>query len=125
MFQPNSRYYGLRTRVLTTADGRAVSYVDRRLVPRSANLQLLQEVTTAQGDRLDLIAARTLGDPEQYWRICDANDAMNPVDLADRAGRRLRVPVPYSHLGAPGAPAGLPVRAALLAPPTDTGDGPQ
>ncbi len=22
-------------------------------------------------DRMDLVAARTLGDPEQFWRICD------------------------------------------------------
>ena len=40
------------------------------------------------GDRLDLITARTLGDPEQFWRICDANDALDPDDLAE-PGRRL------------------------------------
>ena len=39
----------------------------------------------AQGDRLDLITARTLGDPEQFWRVCDANDALDPAELTDRA----------------------------------------
>ena len=47
-----------------------------------------------EGDRLDLITARTLGDPEQFWRICDANNTMNPSDLTAETGRVLRVPVP-------------------------------
>jgi nucleoid-associated protein YgaU len=56
------------------------------------------EVTVTEGDRLDLIAFRTLGDPEIFWRICDANDAMNPFDLvADgEIGRKLRVPIPQA-----------------------------
>ena len=48
---------------------------------------------------LDLIVeitARTLGDPEQYWRVCDANDAMNPAELTVRPGRTLRVPLPQA-----------------------------
>ena len=57
-------------------------------------MSLLAEVTVIRGDRLDLIAARTLGDPEQFWRVCDANDAMNPVILTEEPGRTLRVPVP-------------------------------
>jgi len=57
---------------------------------------VLAEVTVSQGDRLDLITARTLGDPEQYWRICDANEAMNPPDLTDEPGEVLRVPVPQA-----------------------------
>jgi hypothetical protein len=47
-----------------------------------------------QGDRLDLIAARTLGDSEQFWRVCDANDAMDPHELTAEPGRAVRVPVP-------------------------------
>ena len=47
-----------------------------------------------QGDRLDLITARTLGDPEAFWRVCDANDALDPAELTSEAGRRLRVPLP-------------------------------
>ena len=43
---------------------------------------------------MDLIAARTIGDAEQFWRICDANDAMNPADLTAESGETLRVPVP-------------------------------
>ena len=57
-------------------------------------MPLLAEVAVGQGDRLDLITARTLGDPEQFWRVCDANDAMDPRELTAETGRALRVPVP-------------------------------
>jgi hypothetical protein len=57
-------------------------------------MPLLVEVTVTQGDRLDLITARTLGDPEQFWRICDANNAMNPFALTAEPGRVLRVAMP-------------------------------
>jgi hypothetical protein len=69
-------------------------YWKRRFLPAGDTLPLLVEVTVTEGDRLDLIAARTIGDPEQFWRICDANDALNPFDLAEEPGRILRVPIP-------------------------------
>ena len=94
MFESTSRYYRLETATYKAPDGREITYVRRRFLPRSADLTLLVEVTLVEGDRLDLIAARSIGDPEQFWRICDANDAMNPAELADEPGRTLRVPVP-------------------------------
>lgn len=94
MFEPTSRYYSLDNQTLTMPDGRVVTYKRRRVLPPPGSLQTLTEVEVTQGDRLDLIAARTLGDPEQYWRVCDANNAMNPFDLVAETGRRVRVPVP-------------------------------
>jgi hypothetical protein len=94
MFEPTSRYYAVETATLTTADGRAVAYKRRRFLPRGEVLPLLVEVTVTQGDRLDLIAARTLGDAEQFWRVCDANNAMDPFELTAQLGRVLRVPIP-------------------------------
>lgn len=94
MFEPTSRYYALETASLTTADGRVMAYKRRRFLPQGQDMPLLVEVTVTQGDRLDLITARTLGDPEQFWRICDANNAMSPFDLTEEAGRTIRVPVP-------------------------------
>jgi hypothetical protein len=102
VFERNSRYYGLPVRFLGDPTGRAIPYVSRRFAPQSQDLPLLMEATTVQGDRLDLIASRTLGDPQQYWRICDANNAMNPDDLTAMPG--LRVPVPYPQQLADGAP---------------------
>ena len=94
MFEPTSRYYALANATLTTLDGRVIAYKRRRFLPRGEDLQLLVEVGVTEGDRLDLITARTLGDPEQFWRICDANDAMNPPDLTAEPGQVLRVPLP-------------------------------
>ena len=94
MFDPTSRYANLPTATFTTPDGRVVAYVRRRFAPPGDALPLLVEVTVIQGDRLDNITARTLGDPEQFWRVCDANNALNPPDLTDEPGRVLRVPIP-------------------------------
>jgi hypothetical protein len=94
MFETTSRYYSLKNDAYTAPDGREITYKLRRFLPKGADLALLQEVTVLQGDRLDLIAARTLGEAEQFWRISDANDAMNPDDLTDETGRTLRVPIP-------------------------------
>ncbi len=58
------------------------------------DMPLLEEVAVQEGERLDQIAARTLGNAEHFWRICDANNAMNPFDLTDEPGRKLRIPVP-------------------------------
>lgn len=94
MFDFTSRYYSLETATHAAPDGRVLSYKRRRFLPRGASMTLLAEATVTQGDRMDLVTARTLGDPEQFWRVADANDAMNPFDLTAEAGRRLRVPVP-------------------------------
>ncbi len=94
MYDPTSRYYRIATATFTTADGRAIVYSRRRFVPSGAAMPLLAEVEVTGSDRLDLIASRALGDPEQFWRICDANDALNPFDLTAEAGRLLRIAVP-------------------------------
>lgn len=94
MFEHTSRYYPLEDTSLTTTDGRIITYKRRRFLPDGQNIPLLVEVTITQGDRLDLITARTLGDPEQFWRICDANNTMDPFHLTDKTGRILRIPIP-------------------------------
>lgn len=45
----------------------------------------------AAGERLDLIAARLLGDPHRYWRIADANPTAD-VDALEEPGRDLEIP---------------------------------
>ena len=95
MFEPTSRYAALETAELIAPDGSVIVYLRRRFLPRGEALPPLLEVTVTEGDRLDLIAARTLGDPEQFWRIADANNAMNPAELTDEPGATLRVPAPH------------------------------
>ena len=94
MFDPTSRYYGIATGTHISASGHAVTYVRRRVLPRGSDLPLLGEASVTQGERLDLFTARTLGDPLHFWRICDANEALDPLELVTIPGRRLRVPLP-------------------------------
>jgi len=92
-FPVTSRYYRLETATLETAGGKTVRYLRRRFLPPAGNFSLLQEHTVVEGERLDHIAAKTLGDPEQFWRICDANNAMRPEDLLE-IGKKLRITLP-------------------------------
>jgi nucleoid-associated protein YgaU len=96
MFEPSSRYYNVPEAQYTMPDGRRVSYKRRLFLPQGDTLPSQVDVLVRQGDRLDLIAARTLGDPEQFWRIANANNAMDPFDLtaSDNIGRIVRVPRP-------------------------------
>jgi hypothetical protein len=94
MFDHTSRYYPLPIVTTTLPKGRTISYVRRRFLPQGDNLPLLAEVAVGQGERIDTIANRTLGDPLAFWRICDANNAMDPQELTKQPGRLLRVPMP-------------------------------
>ena len=93
MFEPTSRYHNIEEREFKTPGGRVITYKSRRLLPAGESLPVLSEVPVKQGDRLDLITARTLGDPQQFWRICDANDVLDPLELIDIPWRRIRIPL--------------------------------
>ena len=94
MFAHTSRYYATETAVHITPDGRKHPYIRRRFLPDPAKMDVLSEFEVTEGDRLDNITAKTLGDPEQFWRICDMNYAMNPTELTAEIGRRLIIPLP-------------------------------
>ncbi len=104
LFAPNSRYLGIETATLTTADNRTIVYVRRRFCPQPAELAQIQAHVVSEGERLDVIAARYFSDPELFWRICDANGAMRPEDLTATLGRVLRICLPAGIPGGPGAP---------------------
>jgi hypothetical protein len=99
-FPATSRYSGVEAAAYTGADGRTVAYLRRRFVPGPERFSLLLEHRVAQGERLDVITARHLGDPEQFWRLADANAALHPAELEEE-GRTLRVTLPE------GIPGGL------------------
>lgn len=92
MIDPNSRYYRSERATWVGPDGVEVPYLKRRILPK-ADGRAGPAVTVAVGQRLDVLAARYQGDPLQFWRIADANDAMNPFDLVV-SGTPLRVPRP-------------------------------
>ncbi len=104
MFDHTSRYYGLETAIFAASDGHEIAYVRRRFVPRPEAMTIHSEVIVMQSDRLDLITARTLGDPLAFWWVADANRAMNPFDLTGeaRTGTRLSIPLPQAQTQAHG-----------------------
>lgn len=96
MFEPDSRYALIAQATTTMPDGRVIAYKRRRFLPQGGSMRLLAEVTVAQGDRIDVLTNRTLGNPEHFWRICDANDVIDPAELTEQPGRLVRIPVPQS-----------------------------
>jgi hypothetical protein len=94
LFTITSRYYTVETTQLTRADGKTIVYLKRRRMPQPEEFVTLQEHRVVEGDRLDNIAAKYLGDPEQFWRICDANNAMEPDELTEEAGSLIRITLP-------------------------------
>jgi hypothetical protein len=99
LFPVNSRYRGIDTATLETAAGQTIVYLRRRFVPSPDQLALIREHTVKQGERLDNLAAQFLGDPELFWRLCDANAVMRPEEL-EAAGVTMRVAPPE---GLPGS----------------------
>ena len=93
MFPKTSRYYEVQTATWESADGREIVYLCRRFLPDVSDVTILAEHTVAQGERLDNITALYLGDPEQFWRLCDANVCLHPDELTAEVGRRLQIPL--------------------------------
>lgn len=99
MFAINSRYLGIPTVEFELPDGRTVIYARRRILPDPETLGQIDEHEVRVGERLDGISFQVFGDAEQFWRLADANRAMNPDGLV-RTGNTLRVTLPS------GIPAG-------------------
>ena len=99
MFDPGSRYVGLETTTISVPDDdqrtRDIRYVRRRIIPSAEGMTTLLEHTVAQGERLDQITARYIGDPTQFWRVCDANNVATPEEL-EAAGRVIKIALPHT-----------------------------
>jgi nucleoid-associated protein YgaU len=93
---PNSRYYGTSIEDLTLPDGTDVKYLDRRIIPQPSVYTSTTTYVISDGDRLDNLAQKFLGDPALYWMICDANGATDPDELTSQAGRTIVIPVAAS-----------------------------
>jgi len=93
-FAFNSRYRDVKLRVRIATDGSVETYVGRRIIPALDRYAVLGRHKVAGDDRIDRIAAEAFGDPEQYWRICDANGDSDPGAAAGPDGRLLVIPLP-------------------------------
>lgn len=93
MISESSRYYGIEVATWQTPSNQTVSYIRRRFIPSSESFEILQKHPVTEGDRLDNITANYLGNPELFWEVCDANNAMHPDELTSKIGRKLHIPL--------------------------------
>lgn len=93
MFFRGSRYENISEATLTGKDERTIRYKRMRFIPQNAAPPRLF-TSVEQGERPDLLAFRTIGDPEQFWRLCDLNLVRRPVDLTEEPGSAVAVPAP-------------------------------
>ena len=103
-YPTDSRYYGFGTLTYTAPGGQNITYLQPRTVPQpgASNYATIAQHTIVSGDRLDLIAAKYLGDPIIFWLICDANGAIKPDSLIETPGQTINITMPQ---GVPGGPS--------------------
>lgn len=103
-FPTDSRYYGSSTLSYTAPNGESITYLARRLVPQpgAQNYATVAQHIVQQGDRLDVVAAKYLGDPLIFWLLCDANGAIRPHSLLETPGEVINITMPR---GVPGGPS--------------------
>jgi nucleoid-associated protein YgaU len=99
VYPRTSRYHGVEVAVRVRADGSSVPYLRRRLLPQPSVFVAIGEHVVNEGDRVDALGFRYLGDAEQWWRIADANPVLDPRELTERPGTRIRITLPE---GVPG-----------------------
>lgn len=93
-FPSPGRYAGLEIATLPGPDGAPRPYLRRRLLDPLAVYPVVDEHVVADGDRLDLLAARYFHDPTRFWLLCDAHAVLDPLRLTADIGRVLRITQP-------------------------------
>ena len=94
LFSQRSRYYGIELLKAKLPNGRVVTYVERRFLPPHDSLEVIEQHTVVQGDRIDNVAAHYFGDPEMFYRICDGNYELDPDKLTQNVAGRLNITLP-------------------------------
>ena len=94
-FPPTSRYAATPATALDPGgDASPVPYLRRRFCPSPDRFADLYQVTVIEGDRRDVLAARHVGDAELWWRLADANGAIDPREMTERPGTDFGSPWP-------------------------------
>ncbi len=81
MFSPNSRYWKLAIYSVSVPGLGSIQVTE---LPVPAARPLLGFHRRAEGERLDLLAARYLQDATRFWQLCDAANAVVPSSLPAR-----------------------------------------
>jgi hypothetical protein len=91
MFFRGSRYENIAEADIVDRNGRTIRYKRMRFIP---DIRGTLAYKVAEGDRPDIAAYRTLGDPELYWWLCDVNKERRPARLTRTPGRAIAIPGP-------------------------------
>lgn len=97
-FPVTSRYHPVATAEWVDEQGRPRLYLRRRFVPDPQAFVTVQHYQVVEGDRLDRLAAQVQGDPEQFWRLADANGCLQPQEL-EVVGQQVRLTLPLGMHG--------------------------
>jgi len=89
MFGKKSRYAKVTDAGWVDGKGRTIKYKRIRFIPPTPPQR--GHIVT-EGERLDHISYFYYKDARRFWRICDANAAMFPNDLANDIGRKIKIP---------------------------------
>jgi len=92
MFGPTSRYSQISEATFEAPDGTVYTYKRRRFPPLQQQ-GVFGQTSSLPEERVDQLAARTLRDPLLFWRLCDSNTVLDPLELVDTPGKRVRVPL--------------------------------
>ena len=91
MFFKGSRYEQVPNKEYEAADGRTIRFKALRAISTPPGIT---KHVVDEGERMDHVAFDEFRDPELFWRICDANLAVEPTDLTAEPGRVLDIPEP-------------------------------
>jgi len=92
MFEATSRYNECGDAFVVGKDGKTIKYKKRRFIPKEKESQVtILEIDIVAGDRIDLISSKYLADSEQFWRLCDMNGVMHPLDLTEPIGKTIKI----------------------------------
>ncbi len=94
-----SRYANVGVAEVTVPDGaggqRTVRYLLRRRLLDPSVVPPVAHHRVDAADRLDLVAARYLGDPLAAWQVADVNLALDPDELTAPGSQGDVLVIPY------------------------------
>ena len=90
MFSTRSRYYSVADATYQDASGRQINY---KVLRHHAGDKRHSDTHRGPAGPPRSAANSYYADPEQFWRICDGNNALYPDDLTQTAGASILIPV--------------------------------
>jgi hypothetical protein len=88
-----SRYFNVEQTTYETKNNRTIAHLKRRFISHGHGMEIGRHMVV-EGDRPDTVSAKVMGDPAQYWRLCDYNARMHPRDLTGTIGSKIRISFP-------------------------------